>query len=122
MRAKALIVGSGCGDGLGRWEGLKPLPRVWLAVTMAVGCSSDLSRYWRPVARNAQSSVIRVNDRHEVPWREGMTVSTLLDDMGYTYHEIIVKVDGELVRKASYDTYAVPEGADVKAIHLIAGG
>ena len=66
--------------------------------------------------------MIRVNDRHEVPWREGLTVAELLEAMNYTYHEIIVRVDGELVPKEAYDTTTVPDGADVKAIHLIAGG
>jgi thiamine biosynthesis protein ThiS len=66
--------------------------------------------------------VIRVNNREEIQWREGMTVSDLLDHLDYTYHQIIVKVNGELVRKESYDTYTVPDGADVRAIHLIAGG
>jgi len=66
--------------------------------------------------------MIRINDRHEVDWREGMTVADLLEEMNYTFHEIIVKVDGELVPKEAYDTTTVPDGADVKAIHLIAGG
>ncbi|MGD2105364.1 MAG: sulfur carrier protein ThiS [Anaerolineae bacterium] len=66
--------------------------------------------------------VIRVNDRHDVRWREGLTVSDLLERMGYSYHQIIVKVNGELVQKESHDTYTIPDGADVKAIHLIAGG
>ena len=66
--------------------------------------------------------MIEVNGRHEVAWREGMTVADLLEEMNYTYHEIIVRVDGELVPKDAYDTTTVPDGADVKAIHLIAGG
>jgi len=66
--------------------------------------------------------MIRVNDRHELPWHEGMTVSDVLREMNYTYHEIIVRVNGELVRKDAYETTVVPDGADVKAIHLIAGG
>lgn len=66
--------------------------------------------------------MIQVNDRHEVPWREGMTVADVLKEMNYTYHEIIIKVDGELVPKEAHDTTTVPDGADVKAIHLIAGG
>jgi sulfur carrier protein len=66
--------------------------------------------------------VIQVNNREKVEWREGMTVSDLLDSLNYTYHQIIVKVNGELVPRDSYRTYLVPDGADVKAIHLIAGG
>jgi thiamine biosynthesis protein ThiS len=63
-----------------------------------------------------------VNNRERIEWREGMTVSDLLEDLNYTYHHIIVKVNGQLVRRESYDTHVVPDGADVKAIHLIAGG
>jgi sulfur carrier protein len=66
--------------------------------------------------------MVRVNDKHELPWREGMTVSDVLHAVDYSYHQIIVRVNGELVRKASYDTYEVPDGADIKAIHLIGGG
>lgn len=66
--------------------------------------------------------MIRVNNREEIEWREGMTVSDLLEYLNYTYHQIIVKVNDELVPRESYDTYNVPDGADVKAIHLIAGG
>ena len=66
--------------------------------------------------------MIQVNNREEIEWREGMTVSDLLESLNYTYHHIIVKVNGELVARGSYETYLVPDGADVKAIHLIAGG
>ena len=71
-----------------------------------------------PAARRT----IRVNDRHELSWHEGMTVADVLREMNYTYHEIIVRVNGELVRKDAYDSAVVPDGADVRAIHLIAGG
>jgi len=66
--------------------------------------------------------VVRVNNREEVEWFEGMSVSDLLTHLNYTYHGIIVKVDGELVDRECHDTYPIPDGADVKAIHLIAGG
>jgi thiamine biosynthesis protein ThiS len=66
--------------------------------------------------------VIHVNNREKIEWRDGMTVSDLLDSLNYTYHQIIVQVNGELVPRDSYGTYLVPDGADVKAIHLIAGG
>jgi len=66
--------------------------------------------------------VIRVNRRTDVEWEEGMTVSDLLERLNYTYPHIIVKIDGELVRREHYDTHTVPDGADVRVIHLIAGG
>ena len=35
---------------------------------------------------------------------------------------IAVFVNGELVPKAKYDTTQVPDGAEVKVVHQIAGG
>ncbi len=66
--------------------------------------------------------MIRVNRRTEVTWQEGMTVADLLEKLNYTYPHIIVKVDGELVRRHAYDTFTIPDEADVRVIHLIAGG
>jgi sulfur carrier protein len=51
-----------------------------------------------------------------------MTVSDLLERLNYTFPHIIVKVNDELVRREAYDTHAIPDGADVRVIHLIAGG
>ena len=66
--------------------------------------------------------MIRVNNRDEIEWEEGMTVSDLLDRMRYTFPHIIVKVNGEVVRREEYATHTIPDGADVRVIHLIAGG
>jgi sulfur carrier protein len=66
--------------------------------------------------------LIRVNRRTDIEWDEGMTVSGLLERLNYTFPHIIVKVDGELVRQEAYDTRTIPDGADVRIIHLIAGG
>jgi thiamine biosynthesis protein ThiS len=66
--------------------------------------------------------MIEVNNNRELPWQEGMTVSDVLEAMDYTYHRLIVKVNGELVRKGSYDTYTIPDEADVKVIHMVGGG
>ncbi|HEY74739.1 MAG TPA: sulfur carrier protein ThiS [Thermoflexia bacterium] len=66
--------------------------------------------------------MIRVNNRDEVEWEEGMTVSDLLERMRYTFPHIIVKVDGEVVPREEYPTRTIPDGADVRVIHLIAGG
>jgi len=65
--------------------------------------------------------VIVVNDRR-VEWREGMTVRGVLDEMGYDFPLITVTVDGEFVPADDYETRAVPDGADVRVIHLHHGG
>lgn len=66
--------------------------------------------------------MIRVNNRDEISWEEGLTVSALLERFRYTFPHIIVKVDGTAIPPAEYPTCAVPDGADVRVIHLIAGG
>ena len=66
--------------------------------------------------------MIRVNQRTDVEWEEGMTVSDVLERLNFTFPHIIVKVNDELVRREAYDTRVIPDGADVRVIHLIAGG
>ena len=59
---------------------------------------------------------------HMVEWEEGMTVKRLLEMMNYTFPMIIVRVNGEPVKKEDWDKYLVPRGAKVQALHQIAGG
>lgn len=66
--------------------------------------------------------MIQVNDREEIEWEEGMTVSDLLERLNYTFPHIIVKVNGEAVPREEYSDRAIPDDADVRTIHLIAGG
>jgi sulfur carrier protein len=66
--------------------------------------------------------MIRVNDRDEIAWEEGLTVSTLLERLRYTFPHIVVKIEGRAVPPEEYPTRAIPDGADVRVIHLIAGG
>jgi sulfur carrier protein len=51
-----------------------------------------------------------------------MTVQDLLDAMTYTYPHVVVTVNGDLVASDSYADVEVPDDADVRVIHLIAGG
>ncbi|MCF7793736.1 MAG: sulfur carrier protein ThiS [Candidatus Cloacimonetes bacterium] len=59
---------------------------------------------------------------NEVDWLEGMTITDVLQKMNYTFKMLVIKVNGELVRKKDYDSTTIPAGADVKVIHLISGG
>jgi sulfur carrier protein len=65
--------------------------------------------------------MITVNGK-EIAYEEGMTVKRLLEIMNYTFPMIIVRVNGKLVLKEDWETFAVPEGAKVQALHQIAGG
>jgi sulfur carrier protein len=66
--------------------------------------------------------MIVVNRRDHVSWHEGLTVAALLDRLRYTFPHIIVTVNGELVPRDAYATHQVPDSADVRVLHLMAGG
>ncbi len=57
-----------------------------------------------------------------LPWHDGMTVAEILKIRNFIFRMIVVQVNGELVRRGSYDTAVVPDGADVQVIHMISGG
>jgi len=65
--------------------------------------------------------MITVNSNN-IEWHEGMTVKNVLDFMGYDFSLITVTVNEDFVSEDDYDTYHVPDKADVKAIHLHHGG
>jgi len=66
--------------------------------------------------------VICVNNRDEIEWEEGLTVSDLLDRLDYTFPRLIVKINGEVIPKEEFASRTVPDQADVQVIHLLAGG
>ncbi len=51
-----------------------------------------------------------------------MTVRRVLSKMNYTFRMLVIKVNGELVKKEYWDSYLVPPGAEVSVFHLISGG
>ena len=65
--------------------------------------------------------MIRVND-NEIEWHEGMTVADALEAMGYEFASIAVSINGVMVPPGEHDTQLIPDGADVRAIHLHQGG
>ena len=65
--------------------------------------------------------MIQVNGR-DFEWRAGLTIQAILEAHKYTAPRIVVKVNGELVRRKDWDIYCIQDGDDVRAIHLIAGG
>lgn len=66
--------------------------------------------------------MIRVNDKFEVEWQEGLTVAELLERLKFSFPLIIVSVDGVMVPKGEYATRCIPDNAEVKVLHMTAGG
>ena len=65
--------------------------------------------------------MIRVDDR-QVPWRENLTVTALLEALGETYDYPAVRINNKVVSRPLFDRTLVPDGVRVFLIPLVAGG
>jgi len=62
-----------------------------------------------------------VNDE-PLEYEAGMTVADILRKRNYIWRMLAVFVNGAFVPRGTYSTAPVPDGAEVKVIHQIAGG
>lgn len=67
------------------------------------------------------SQTITVNG-DPLDWHAGMTVTEMLALKRYTFKMLVVKIDGQLVKKAVWPETVIPAGATVQVIHLMSGG
>ena len=58
----------------------------------------------------------------EHPFHEGMTLKTLMEEKGFVFHRIIVKLNDRVVEDAEFAGTFLHDGDNVKAIHIFAGG
>jgi sulfur carrier protein len=65
--------------------------------------------------------IILNNRETELP-AEQITVQGLLRAMNFTFPLIVIRVNGELVKKENYDRVQIHKGDKIDAIHLISGG
>ena len=65
--------------------------------------------------------MVTVDDR-DVPWREGLTLDTLLAELEDDHRYAVVKLNGKLVSRPHFATTTVPDGSRVNPIPMIAGG
>jgi sulfur carrier protein len=65
--------------------------------------------------------MIQVNG-DPMEWRDGMSVQDILDAKKYKFPLLIVNIGEEHVPKESYASTKVPDGANVKVIHMLSGG
>jgi sulfur carrier protein len=66
--------------------------------------------------------MIRVNDKFDVEWQEGMTVDSLVKILKFTFPMIVVLVNGKIVPRGEYETTRIEDNDEVKVLHLLAGG
>jgi len=65
---------------------------------------------------------IILNNRNESLEADQLTINELLAVKNFTFKMLVVKVNGELVRRRDFDSTTVKDGDDVMVLHLITGG
>lgn len=65
---------------------------------------------------------IILNNRNESFEADQLTINELLAVKNFTFKMLVVKVNGELVRRRDFDSTTVKDGDDVMVLHLITGG
>ena len=65
--------------------------------------------------------MIKVNN-NLMSWEKGLTVEKLLRENNFLIHLSIVKINGQLINKRSFNTQIINDNDDIKIIHLVAGG
>ena len=65
---------------------------------------------------------ILLNNREEIFPDENISVTELLNKKKYTYRMRIVKINGTLIKKESYDSTIIKDGDEVQMLYLMSGG
>ena len=65
---------------------------------------------------------ITLNNRPESFNHEQISISQLLEQKNYTFKMLVIKVNGKLVKKESYESFEIKDGDDVTVLHLVSGG
>ncbi len=65
---------------------------------------------------------ITLNNNSEILEGNSITVNHLLQLKKFTFKMLIIKINGTLVQKGSYETTAIHDGDEVSVLHLISGG
>jgi thiamine biosynthesis protein ThiS len=65
--------------------------------------------------------MIRVRGK-EHPWREGMTVADLLKELNDPYPYAVVRINSSVISRPNFVKTAIPDGAEIFLIPMIAGG
>ena len=65
--------------------------------------------------------MIKVNG-NSFDFVENETVKDLLKRVRYTFPNVVVKINGKLVKRTDFKDTFVPDKSDVSVIHMISGG
>ncbi|MCG8411546.1 MAG: sulfur carrier protein ThiS [Bacteroidales bacterium] len=65
---------------------------------------------------------ITLNNRIELFEQNKITISELLKLKKFTFKMLVIKVNGELVKKNNYNTFEINDGDNITVLHLVSGG
>ncbi len=65
---------------------------------------------------------IELNNNPETLPGESLSIREILTLKNYSFPNLVVKINGKLVRKPQYEEAVVHDGDNVEIIHLISGG
>lgn len=65
--------------------------------------------------------MIRLNNSN-YEYKEGMTITTLMEEKGYDFFNIVVKINGVAIEEDKWENTPINEGDDVLILHMFAGG
>ena len=65
---------------------------------------------------------LTVNNREEIIDRESLNITELLEEKKFSFKMLVIKVNGQLIKKPEYNSTQLKDGDDVVVLHLISGG
>jgi sulfur carrier protein len=65
---------------------------------------------------------IILNNKEEVFEGDHLTINELLKAKKFTFKMLVIKVNGQMIKKTEYNSAIVHDGDDVMVLHLISGG
>lgn len=65
---------------------------------------------------------IILNNKIEEFNSDQFTITELLQAKNFTFKMLVIKVNGQLVKKSEHNTAMVRDGDEVMVLHLISGG
>lgn len=66
--------------------------------------------------------IVLNNREKEITEKIELNVIELFEIMRFTFPNIVVKINGNLIKKQNYKTSLIKNGDKVDAIHMISGG
>jgi sulfur carrier protein len=65
---------------------------------------------------------ITLNNRKEEFDKESMSISEVLEIKNFSFTNLVIKINGKLIKKDAYSSSIIKAGDKVDIIHMISGG